>query len=388
MGPGMAEKTRNPLAQALGLVLQQMRDKMGGVSSSEIAASLGLAASHYRMIEAGSALLQPARAIKVVQTFDTLEFVPLCQVLVCIQIMDGARSSAADMRILADVLKEANPGMAPVFDRFDGVWRVLDNASTSELGKAITTDGIDDALCDFLTTEPVTLGADQMDHFMAPTYQHPLSEQLYSQIGNILQGLAPFYLDTVLQLIDNLRDITPRVTPEELARWEAAHKSRIRYIIGIVRKPEIILDVETFDYSFLWQDDFRRMFVMYRDDPEALDGSVYDKIVGCLRRKYEAERVRYERVLEVFDSTVREKLAVRSGRDVRNGIDGLLLHRDMPMNNLWFYFMASGYVVPFIDDAQPGRTSVSPYGTSLDYDETCQKLVQLREVCGDIGFTF
>ena len=384
----MAEKTRNPLAQALGLVLQQMRDKMGGVSSSQIAASLGLAASHYRMIEAGSALLQPARAIKVVQTFDTIEFVPLCQVLVCIQILDGARSSVADMRILADVLKEANPCIARVFDHFDEVWRVLDSASTSELGRAITADGIDTALLEFVTTEPVTLPADQIDHFMAPTYEHPISEQLYSQIGNILQGLAPFYLDTVLQLIDNLRDITPRVTPEELARWEAAHKSRIRYILGVVRKPEIILNVETFDYSFLWQEGFRRMFVMYRDEAEAIRGSVYDEIVGCLRGKYQAEHVRYERVLEVFDETVRNKLAVRAGCDVRDEIDALLLHRDMPMNNLWFYFMASGYVVPFIDDAKPGQTSLSPYGTSLDYDETCRKLVQLREVCGDIGFTF
>jgi len=384
----MAEKTRNPLAQALGLVLQQMRDRMGGVSSSEIAGSLGLAASHYRMIEAGSALLQPARAIKVVQTFDTIEFVPLCQVLVSIQILDGARTCATDMRILADVLREANPAMGPIFDRFDEIWKVLDGASTSELAGAITADGVDQALMEFLTTEPIALGPDQIDHFMAPTYEHPISKQLYSQIGNILQGLAPFYLDTVLQLIDNLRDITPRVTPEELARWEVAHKTRIRYIVGIVRKPEIILDVETFDYSFLWEEDFRRMFVMYRDEPEAIAGSVYDEIVGCLRRKYEAERVRYERVLERFDRTLAEKLAVRSGQDVLAEIDALLLHRGMPMNNLWFYFMASGYVVPFIDDAQPGQSDTARYGTSLDYDETCRKLVGLREICGDIGFTF
>ena len=75
----MAQKLRNPLAQALGIVLQNIRDKMGGISSSEIASHLGLAASHYRMIEAGSAILQPSRAIRVVQTFDTIEFIPLCR---------------------------------------------------------------------------------------------------------------------------------------------------------------------------------------------------------------------------------------------------------------------------------------------------------------------
>ncbi|MHC4256196.1 MAG: helix-turn-helix domain-containing protein [Planctomycetota bacterium] len=60
----MSRKIKNPLAQALGLVLQGMRDKMGGISSSEVASLLGLAASHYRMIEAGSAILQPSRAIR------------------------------------------------------------------------------------------------------------------------------------------------------------------------------------------------------------------------------------------------------------------------------------------------------------------------------------
>ncbi|MBN1124603.1 MAG: hypothetical protein JXA82_06320 [Sedimentisphaerales bacterium] len=384
----MAQKIRNPLAQALGLVLQGMRDKMGGISSSEIASSLGLAASHYRMIEAGSAILQPSRAIKVVQTFDTIEFVPLCQVLVCIQILDSVRTSGTDMRVMADVLQEANPSIARVLGRFSNIWTIVDHASTAELSRQLAADEIDKELTEFLTTEPVTLSADQIGQFMSPTYQHPISGQLYSKIGDILQGVAPFYLDTVLQLIDNLRDITPRVTPHELARWEAAHKNRINYIVGIVRKPEIILDVEAFDYSFLWQENFHKMFIMHRDPPAAVRASVKEEIVSCLRQKYEAERVKYERILAVFDDTIGDKLTVRWGQDVQKEIDELLAHRDTEMNNLWFYFMASGYVVPFIDNASVDGKTGAIYGTSLDYDQTCSKLVRLREVCGDIGFAF
>lgn len=107
----MTEKMRNPLAQALGLVFQSTRDKMGGVSSTDIASRLGLAASHYRMIEAGSAILQPSRAIKVIQTFETIEYVPLCQVLVAIQILDSVKDSVDDMRTITAVLTEAVPAM-------------------------------------------------------------------------------------------------------------------------------------------------------------------------------------------------------------------------------------------------------------------------------------
>ncbi len=274
----MAQKLRNPLAQTLGIVLQGTRDKMGGVSSSEVAASLGLAASHYRMVEAGSAILQSARTVKIVQTFGTIEFVPLCQVLVAIQVVDSAKQSVDDMRTIVGLLKEANPAMSKVLAGFDELWPILGKASAAEVSQKIAALGIDKELNTFLTTEPAMLSSEQITDFMTPTYQHPISGQLYDKIGNILQGVAPFYLDTVLQLVDNLKNITPRVTPQELARWEGAHKSRISYIIGIIRKPEIVLDVEAFDYTFLWEENFSKVLIVHRDRPETKTESIFAEI--------------------------------------------------------------------------------------------------------------
>ena len=131
----MAQKFKNPLAQALGLVLQNCRDKMGGISSSEIASELGLAASHYRMIEAGSAILQPARAIRVVQTFDTIEFVPLCQVLVAIQILDSTKQSIEEMRATADLLIQANPILSKILKDFDKIWEVMRQSESGQVAK-------------------------------------------------------------------------------------------------------------------------------------------------------------------------------------------------------------------------------------------------------------
>ncbi|MHC4690332.1 MAG: hypothetical protein ACYS5F_11960 [Planctomycetota bacterium] len=220
---------------------------------------------------------------------------------------------------------------------------------------------------------------------MTPTYQHPISGQLYDKIGNILQGVAPFYLDTVLLLIDNLRNITPRVTAQELAKWESLHKNRISHIIGIVRKPEVILDVNTFDYTFLWQQNFQKMLIVHRDEAEDASESVHQKIVHHLRRKFETERIKYERELETFDDTMEGKLKIIYGRDKTDSIEQILNHCDVPMNNLWVYIMITGYVVLFIDNTSVGSTSADLYGTSLDYDETCEKLVNIRELCDDIG---
>ena len=156
----MATKLRNPLAQALGVVLQSTRDKMGGISSSDIATSLGLAASHYRMVEAGSAVLQPSRAIRIVQTFETIEFVPLCQVLVAIQLLDSARQSTSEMRAVAELLTEANPAMESLLEKFDDLWPTVDTAEPAEVARKIAAIGIDKELCSFLTTEPATLTAE------------------------------------------------------------------------------------------------------------------------------------------------------------------------------------------------------------------------------------
>lgn len=382
----MARKIRNPLAQALGLVLQATRDKMGGISSSEIASLLGLAASHYRMIEAGSAILQPARAVKIAQTFETIEFVPLCQVLVAIQILDSAKLSIDDMRTTAGLLLEANPALAKVLTKFDELWQITATEEPAEIARQIAARSIVKELEAFLTTEPVSFSAEEIDNFMTPTYRYPISGQLYSKIGNILQGVAPFYLDTILQLTDNLRGITPRVTAEELARWEAAHKTRISHIIGIIRKPEIILDVDTFDYTFLWQENFRKMLIIYRDEPEVRTESIHQKIADCLKGRYESERVKYERQLQNFDEVLSEKLMIEFGKGKAKEIDRILLYADVPMNNLWLYIMTSGYVVPFIDNASVDSEAANLYGTSLAYDETCEKLVDIRKICSDIGF--
>ena len=383
----MIKKFRNPLAQVLGLVLGGMRDKMGGISSFQIASSLGLAASHYRMVEAGSAILQPGRAIRIVQTFETIEFVPLCQVLVSIQIIDSAKQTINDMRTNLELLNEANPALAKVLKGFEGIWEIIETKEASDVSRAIAAEGMVKELEDFLTTEPISFTADEIDNFLSPTYQYPISGQLYNKIGNILQGIAPFYLDTILQLTDNLKGITPRVTADELARWEAGHKSRISHIIGIIRKPEIILDVEAYDYSFLWQENFEKMLIVYRDKPEAQTGLIQNRIAECLKTKFESERLRYERELETFDEIINRKLKIKFGEEQTGRIDEILLYRDVEMNNLWIYIMVNGYVVPFIDNATVGSEATGLYGTSLAYDETCEKLVNIRKLCDDIGFT-
>jgi hypothetical protein len=262
----------------------------------------------------------------------------------------------------------------------------LKNKEPSQIAKRLVSEGVVKRLETFLTTEPVIFSQDQMNNFMTPTYKYPISGQLYSKIGNILHGVAPFYLDTILQLVENLKGITPRVTPGELAGWESKHKNRITNIIGILRNPEVILDVNTFDYSFLWQDNFLKMLIIHRDLPKDRNEPIKQRITACLRKRFESERMKYERELASLDKIITEKLVISCEKQNKTRIDKILLHRDTPMNNLWVYLMDNGYVVPFIDNATVDSNTDNLYGTSLDYDETCQKLTDIKEICKDAGF--
>jgi hypothetical protein len=339
------------------------------------------------MIEAGSAILQPARAIKVVQVFDTIEFIPLCQILVSIQILDSVKQSIDDMRTAVELMTEANPPLAKVLKGFDRLWETIKTAEPGYVARQLTSHGIVKNLASFLTTEPLAFSLDEIDNFMTPTYQYPISGQLYSKIGNFLQGVAPFYLDVILQLVDNLKGISPRVTPQELAEWEIKHKNRISHIIGIIRKPEIILDVNTFDYSFLWQESFHKMMIIHRDQPKTQTESIHQRITDSLQARYESERIKYERQLQDMEQVLKDKLQIDSGRHHINQIDKILLHREIEMNNLWVYIMVNGYAVIFVDNATTSDSGVTNiYGTSLAYDETCEKLIYIRELCDEIGF--
>ena len=55
-GSSSSKTFKNPLVQALGIVLHKMRNSIG-MTSDEVAAKIGLGGSSYRMIEAGSAIL-------------------------------------------------------------------------------------------------------------------------------------------------------------------------------------------------------------------------------------------------------------------------------------------------------------------------------------------
>ncbi len=354
---------KNPLMQALGLVLQRMRNFMV-LSSDEVAAKLGLGGSSYRMVEAGSAVLQPGKALLVIKTFERIELDPLCKIMVAIQVMESGIDSIDDMRAMSKLLGEADTELHLLFEKFDPLWSVIKKEESGVVADAIKERHIDIELENFLTTpRPAVVDQEGL---------------LDSHVKSLLSSTPPFYLDLSLDLLENLQGYVPRISPNELAKWEDKNRSRITHIVGTIRDHRMFTDsgnFDFFDHSFLWEGHFESMHILYLS-PARKD--VWKEFTANFKQFLEKNRKKYEQRLPRFDEAMK-KIEIRWGYPKIKEFDDILLHESVEMNNLWFYKIRGGNVVAFADNSVlNAKEDRVHYGTSFSYSETVKKLKQIE----------
>ncbi len=360
---------KNPLAQVLGIVLQKMRNAMV-LSSDEVALRLGLGGSSYRMIEAGSAILQPGKSIRVIQTFERIEFAPLCKCLVALQVTEAGSGTAEDMRLACRLLGEVDPLLQDVVEKLNPIWSILETADPGEVSEKIRALKIDIALETFLTTPSPTV----QDH----------QGVLKAHVNSLLNSTPPFYFDLAVDMLENLQGYIPRVSPVELAKWEEKNKSRITDVVGAIRDSRSWTNPENFDlfaYGFLWESQFEQLRLM------VLSGAKKDVAADFrshLKTSIERRSRKSDPRLTGFGDALK-KINVRSG--IRHAsTENLFLCDGVMMNNIWFYKLRGGQVVAFADNYEvDARENALYYGTSFAYGETIKKLNLIESIWDDTG---
>lgn len=353
---------KNPLAQALGMILQKMRNA-AVLSSDEVALKLGLGGSSYRMIEAGSALLQPGKALRVIQVFERIEFTPLCKLLTALQVLESGSGKSDDMRWTCTQLSEAEPQLHDVVQALAPVWPVLEKEDPGRIGEILREQKTDLALEIFLTTPSPSV----VDH----------QGVLQAHVHSLLNSTPPFYFDLAVDMLENLQGYVPRVSPTELAKWEEKNKSRITNVLGIIRDSRSWTHPENFElfvYGFLWENHFET-FRLLVTAPSRKD--VVREFEDHLKSAIQQSTRRNDPRLAHMKTAV-AKLDVRVGIQ-HPSIESVFLCDGVVMNNLWFYKLRGGHVVAFADNYEvDARENVLYYGTSFTYGETIQKLKSLE----------
>src|SRR5271166_2956579 len=176
---------KNPIVQTLGLLLLGLR-REAGKEAEELARSLGLSGSAYRMIESGSAALQPTYALRLAKIHPQLEFCRIAQLLSAIQVLEEGRAMLTRMRTIADDLREADTGLSEVMQGYENIWSAVEAGENSAtIARLIAKRGYVDRMRRFLMQGPSSPGVD-------------LTQQW---LGRAAHRVSPFYVDMVTQLL-------------------------------------------------------------------------------------------------------------------------------------------------------------------------------------------
>lgn len=361
---------KNPLAQVFGSLLQDKRARINK-TSAELAAEIGLSDSHYRMIEAGTATLQSNRVVELMRWVENWEFSRVCEILVCIQILDGYKNSVSDMRQAVDILaEEENPDLKMFFNDFNALWPVLENESSKEVAKKVKELNISGKLEEYLSGASIKKNT-AVDLSRA-----------YLTMQKVITGVAPYYYDLLRNLANGLKESTPRITSKELDMWESKYYKSIKRVYGLCRYKEAVLESGScFGYKYLWKNSFEKFSLMAFDADDGAQFKIQFK--NSLKNSLQESILKNDSLIQSIDKIFDGKVEALSCKKYHKQADKLLQYSNVPMNNLWIYELNLGYCVCFMDNYDPSHhdRDQDAFGVSLGWNETIDKFEKIEQLC-------
>lgn len=231
--------TKHPLVQSFGLALKALRKKEPK-KAAQAAQDLGVGESLYRLLESGSAILQPSKAVDLIKAFPNseIDFARLSTLLVIFQIIasdrpTNARSTIQQAAELGKVSNEAEE----LFTILRPIWEELHRVSDSRaVASKIEKYDIPRSLLTFLAQKAIsTEGASN-------------TQWIYKRIAKT----PPLFLDLAAKVIGGLNQYAPFMNVDSVKHWEADHRSRLRSEYAFVSSLDGVIDTcDEFDWSFL-----------------------------------------------------------------------------------------------------------------------------------------
>lgn len=368
-GSSSSKTFKNPLVQALGLVLHKMRNSIG-MTSDEVAAKIGLGGSSYRMIEAGSAILHPGRSLNIIKVFDQIEFDPLCRLLVAIQVMETGTQTVDDFKNATILLGDTDPQLQQLFDALMPAWKLVQNQDANSVADYISNSDVPSILTDFLTINRY-FGLEK-------------ERRLDFQLNALIEGTPSIYLDFILDILSSLKKHRLHYFPEESRTWESENKHNFLNLYAVIRDPAGILNKDnfsSFDYNYLWQPQFESLKYIILDkdfDPEKSKTLFQRYLKEALQDKH----IKYQVELQQFDEAM-EKVHFVNGYGKRNELYNSMKYSEdsNPVDFLWIFTLKNGNKVGFISNNDSNKVF---YGTTLSYLETNERLEVFKQVWPDL----
>lgn len=360
---------KNPLSQLFGVLLQKMRSDLG-LNSDEVAQKLRLGGSSYRMVEAGSGVYQPGRALELIQVFNQIEFEPLCRLLVAIQTMETSGKDTEGRRGASVLLSDADPQLKLVFDAIEPTWEIALQESSNKVVSYLETNRAHLVLKEFLTTNRY-FGLEK-------------EKRLDFELNSLIEDIPSVYLDFILDSLQSLRKYRLHYFPDDSSSWENDNKYNFTNLYAVILDSSEITNPEnfrSFDYNYLWQTQFERLnFILLGEKTDAK--KQLKDFKETLKMVLHEKPVKYAQELKRFEEVTEQKLRFKNGNIYK---DQLKLMLDSVGEDgtkmFWVFTLKNGNNIGFISNSDTQQVF---YGTTLSYKETRDKLNEFKKIWDDI----
>jgi hypothetical protein len=347
----------NPIKKAVGASLRALRDATDR-TVPELVRNLSISASTYYRIEAGRDMLQPKHGFQLVDTLrDTgLDWARLSHVLAAVYAIDEHRNELEFVEKVIDGFRIAD----------EELFRSL-AATLPYWDESASADG----------REAVNRAAAQLHRYVTSSSSAvaPAPDPAVKIVADRFANVSPIYFDIVLDQLERLQAVDPRIEQRGMAQWERANARRFKQVFCVTQVPELLeasANSNVFDWGYLWRKRFGGVFVLLHDSPNNA-ARLQDSLRASLLRRgasASAESASKEAADAVDKVHVKAISAVETR--IRTDLLQLLVRgessrrsstrrrqaqpssADQPKNAWFFQIDVPRYTLGYVDDASGG----------------------------------
>jgi hypothetical protein len=357
------DENKNPLAQALGLVLGDLR---GDSPSKQYADLVRLGKSHYRSIESGHMLLHPNRALQFTTIFPSLQFDSFAEILTIIQVVDSEKDDHAEFKNSLGKIVVLNPNLKKLFDKLT---IALDGSPVEK--KRLRSIGVVEELHNYLVTPTAVKQPKELDEIIPPVIQE--------RIKSIFSHLPSYYLDGGAATLDGLSGISPYVEQKKWSDWEGRNRRKFISIDGITNEPELLLQTAEsyFDYSYIFEPRFEHLRIIITAGESKVIARKFLAILTKGQAKHILQNGKRGQKSPI-NGMAEAKISIRfAGRSLTREITTSDSNEG---NSLWIYNFDNRGCVGIINTKKPASRNSTFVAQNLTYKEAREKGKQFSEL--------
>ncbi len=382
---------KNPVAQAFGMALRKQRDIMGK-TSKEIASTLAIGSSYYRLVESGTNNLHVSKAVPLVDAFDgKLHFDGVSKILMAISYMESSGKKAIADTHYAEGLKGAVEKLS-IYDedklrlllepfRSKKLFDRIRHVASDDIGNEIVSHELDVIVSDFITSYD-TFGRSD--------------EQLRNDyLLKSLNEVPSIYFDFVTTTVQNLNRLPRYVGYKAVWQWEDQNKEDFKEMICLTNKPESIVSPENlqrYKFKHLWEGRFSEAkFIVLTDiTPSKLKKDFARLLRQSLRNDKNTEKLKkFQSSVDkvIFKTLSADNDAIERARSLLSGDDYANPQNAANYDAIWVFTLKGNKNVGFIaeiDYESDVHKNQLVHVVSLTYSQVSEKVKILNEIWGKL----